>query len=420
MNILVSTRRLAANKALGALVLANGISAIGDWLYLTAIPVLVFRQTGDPALVGAAMAARLLPWFLLSIPAGVVADRVPRAALLLVAEASRATLMVLMTALLLLDAPLWIVFGLALAAVAAGTFAMPAQGSLIPDLARNDEELGFANVVSSTFDNLACVVGPAVAGLLIVLGGLEVAFAINGASFLVVVAVLIALVRLAPAPTKVVPIEPGLDLAGARRADSWSRIASDAIRPLTMDAAISFAAGATFLLPVLVAAGIRDGGDALIGALSTSAGLGGLVGAIAAGAFVNSRPRQGLAVGIVAAVGSLGVLAASTAPIIVAGSIASVSAAITQLDTLNMTILQQSTDSRRLGRTLGLLHTLASAWVMAGSIVAGIVAGALGAGPAILVCAAVVGIIGAVALNDRPARPTESSSVLVSPSTASS
>jgi hypothetical protein len=145
-----------------------------------------------------------------------------------------------------------------------------------------------------------------------------------------------------------------------------------------------------------------------------------LVGAIAAGAFVSNRARRGLAVGIVAAVGSLGVLAASAVPIIVAGSIAVVSAAITQLDTLNMTLLQQSTDSGRLGRTLGLLHTLAAAWVMAGSIVAGIVAGALGAGPAILVCAAVVGILGAVALTDRPARPAPSTSVLVSPSTASS
>ena len=419
MNPFISIRRLAANKALGALVLANGISAIGDWLYLTAIPILVFRQTGDPALVGAAMAARLLPWFILSIPAGVLADRVPRAPLLLLAEASRATLMVLMTALLLLEAPLWIVLGLALAAVAAGTFAMPAQGSLIPDLAHSDEELGLANVVSSTFDNLACVLGPALAGLLIVLGGLEVAFAINGVSFLVVVAVLIGLVRVAPTSAKAVPIGRDVHHIDEPHTDSWKRIARDALRPLTMDAAISFAAGATFILPVVVATQVPGGGEALIGILSISAGLGGVVGAIAAGAFVNRRARQGLIVGVVAMVASLGFLAVSTIPIILAGSIAIASAGITQLDTLNMTVLQRSIGSERLGRTLGLLHSLASAWVMAGSLVAGVLAAAVGAGPAILTCAAVVAILGVVALTDRPTRPRSSALSLVSPSTVS-
>ena len=47
MRIVASIRRLAANRALGALVLANGISAIGDWLYLTVVPVLVYRETEE-------------------------------------------------------------------------------------------------------------------------------------------------------------------------------------------------------------------------------------------------------------------------------------------------------------------------------------------------------------------------------------
>jgi len=166
MNVRAPARPLATNWPLSALVLANGISAIGDWLYLTAIPVLVYRETEDAALVGLAAAARLLPWLLLSLPAGAVADRVPGPRLLLAAESARASLMFAMTGLLLVGAPLWIVFGVALGAVAAGTFAMPAQGTLVPDLATNDAELGTANVLSSTFDNLACVVGPALAGML--------------------------------------------------------------------------------------------------------------------------------------------------------------------------------------------------------------------------------------------------------------
>lgn len=399
MNVAASTRRLAANPTLAALVLANGISAIGDWLYLTVIPVLVYRETEDPALVGLAAAARLLPWLVLSIPAGIVADRVSRCHLLLLAEASRATLMFLMTGLLLVGAPLWIAFGVALTAVAAGTFALPAQGTLIPDLARDGDELGTANVLSSTFDTIACIVGPALAGLLLVVGGLEVAFAINGLSFVVVVAVLTVLVRkAAPVPATDAPPRPDIEAQPVAATDGWSRIVRDAIRPLAMDAAISFAAGATIILPVLLAVALPGEGDALIGILSTSAGLGGLAGAVGAGAFVNGRPREGLVVGVVVAVGSLALLAASTAPLFVAASLAVVSAAIVQLDTLNMTDLQRSTDSARLGKTLGLLHTLAAAWVMAGSITVGIVANAVGAGFAILVCAAVVAALGGAAL----------------------
>ena len=397
MRIAASIRRLAANPALGALVLANGISAIGDWLYLTVVPVLVYRETEDPALVGLAAAARLLPWLLLSITAGIVADRVSRRHLLLVAEASRATLMFAMTGLVLLGAPLWTAFIVALAAVAAGTFAMPAQGSLIPDLARDDEELGTANVVSSTFDNIACIVGPAIAGLLIVIDGLEFAFLVNGLSFLVVVAVLTVVVRgsrATTAPTSAHDEVPDEQTVAA----GWIRIARDAMRPLAMDAAISFAAGATFILPVLLAVALQGDGDALVGILSASAGLGGLAGAVAAGAFVNGRGRQGLIVGVVLAVGSLGLLASSTVPLVVALAIAIVSAAIVQLDTLNMTQLQRSTDSTRLGRTLGLINTLAAAWIMAGSIVAGTLAHAFGVGAAIVVCAAVVALLGGGAL----------------------
>jgi Major Facilitator Superfamily. len=70
---------------------------------------------------------------------------------------------------------------------AAGTFSMPALGALAPELATNDEQLGHANAVRATLDSLAGVIGPAFAGILIVVGGLPIAFVLNGLSFAVVV-----------------------------------------------------------------------------------------------------------------------------------------------------------------------------------------------------------------------------------------
>ena len=217
-------RRLSANPPLAALVFANGTSAIGDWLYLTVIPVLVYRETHDPALVGLVAAGRLLPWLLLSMPAGALTDRVSSRRLLLVSESTRAILMFLMTGLLLVGAPLWVVLATALGAVAAGTFAMPAQGTLIPELARDDSELGTANVLSSTLDNLACVVGPAIAGLLMITGGLEVAIVLNGLSFVVVAAVLVGIVPSIgrqPCSSKL-PDQPS---SPRRRSQEWVQIA---------------------------------------------------------------------------------------------------------------------------------------------------------------------------------------------------
>jgi predicted MFS family arabinose efflux permease len=314
--------------------------------------------------------------------------------------------MFLMTGLLLIGAPLWTVFGVALGAVAAGTFAMPAQGTLVPDLATNDAELGTANVLSSTFDNLACVVGPALAGVLIVVGGLELAFALNGLSFLVVVAVLIGLVR--SAKTVSVSESTTSETADHPMAEGWASIARDAIRPLTMDAAISVAAGAMFILPVLIVAAQPGTDEALIGILSAAGGVGGVVGALAAGRFVNRRPRQGLIVGVGVAVTSLFVLAVNQSPLLAAAGVAVVSAAVVQLDTLNMTELQRSTPSGRLGRTLGLLHALAAGWIMAGSIVVGTLAQIFGVGAAVLVCAAFIALLGGAAL----ARPRRSAGVL--------
>ena len=60
--------------------------------------------------------------------------------------------------------------------------------------------------------------------------------------------------------------------------------------------------------------------------------------------------------------------------------------------------LQRSTPSGRLGRTLGLIHTLAAGWVMAGSVVMGALAQSLGLGAAILVCAAAMAVLGGAAL----------------------
>ena len=72
---IVSIKLLDEAPSLFSLVVVRGVSSVGDWLYLAALPILVYQATGDIALVGLVAAGRLLPWLIMSIPAGVVVDR---------------------------------------------------------------------------------------------------------------------------------------------------------------------------------------------------------------------------------------------------------------------------------------------------------------------------------------------------------
>ena len=92
-------RELLRNRPLSRLLVGEFISGIGDWLYIVAIFVVIYRDSGDAALVGAFGGIRLLPYVLLSVPAGILADRFDRRMVLLVSDLFRGALMVAMAVL---------------------------------------------------------------------------------------------------------------------------------------------------------------------------------------------------------------------------------------------------------------------------------------------------------------------------------
>ena len=69
---------LRRSPALARLLAGEFVSGIGDWLYLVAVLVVVYAESSSPALLGIVGAARILPYVLLSVPAGIVADRFDR------------------------------------------------------------------------------------------------------------------------------------------------------------------------------------------------------------------------------------------------------------------------------------------------------------------------------------------------------
>jgi MFS family permease len=81
------------NPALTRLLAGEFISGIGDWLYLVAILVVVYAESNSPVLLGIIGAARILPYVVLSVPAGIAADRFDRRTVLLVTDVARGLIM---------------------------------------------------------------------------------------------------------------------------------------------------------------------------------------------------------------------------------------------------------------------------------------------------------------------------------------
>src|SRR5438034_8451017 len=99
-------RRLLRNPALTRLFVGEFISAIGDWLYLVALLIVIYAESGDAVLLGVVGAARVVPYVILSVPAGIAADRYDRRMILLVSDLLRGGIMILLAVLVFSHGPL--------------------------------------------------------------------------------------------------------------------------------------------------------------------------------------------------------------------------------------------------------------------------------------------------------------------------
>jgi hypothetical protein len=86
-------RTVLRNRPLVRLLTGEFVSSIGDWLYLVAIMVVVWEATLSPTWLGVIGAVRVLPYVLLSLPAGFAADRFDRRWILIATDIARGAIM---------------------------------------------------------------------------------------------------------------------------------------------------------------------------------------------------------------------------------------------------------------------------------------------------------------------------------------
>ena len=158
-------------------------SMVALWAYGIAISVYAF-QVGGATLVGVAAVIRLVPAAFVAPFAATIADRYPLRLVLLSTDLVRAALIAAACAAVAADAPPALVFVIAGLNTVVSTVFEPAKNSLLPSLVERPEQLTAANTVLSTFESSSIFLGPAIGGLALALGSVQVAFALTGALLL--------------------------------------------------------------------------------------------------------------------------------------------------------------------------------------------------------------------------------------------
>jgi MFS family permease len=166
------------------------VSLFGTWMQSTALGFLVFDLTRSPAYLGLVGFATGVPTWLFMLYAGVIADRVSRRKLLLVTQVVMMALAFAIAGLTFLHwIKPWHVLVLAFLLGTANAFEAPARQSFILEMV-SVEDMTNAIALNSAMFNTAMAVGPMAGGLVYAFFGPAWCFAVNGLSFVAVIAAL--------------------------------------------------------------------------------------------------------------------------------------------------------------------------------------------------------------------------------------
>ena len=349
------------------------ISQVGDWLYNVALIVFVLEATGSAAWVAAAGIVRLLPYVLFGPIGGVIADRRPRKRTMIASDLIRAGVMAALTIVVWVSGPA--VLAIALAALAT-TFAVaytPCVSAAMPLLV-DEDDLSSANALLTTITNLSYAVGPAVGGVLLVLGSPGVAFAVNALTFLGSAVVTMRLrADLGPgAQPEPVQAEGSPSMReGIAQGLTALRSVPAAVTIVTALIVTSFLYGQEVVLYALVANERLGLGTDGVAFLYAAIGVGGIAAAGLARGLAD-RPRQGfiLAAAAICCGLPMMLLAVIDRPGIAYLVLAVEGVAMLVVDVLAVTSMQRILGNEVLGRAFGAIDSLSVAAMLAGSLVA--------------------------------------------------
>ncbi|HET7582166.1 MAG TPA: MFS transporter [Candidatus Limnocylindria bacterium] len=160
------------------------ISITGDWMLITGLPIEIYRLTGSTFALGGMAIAFMIPSITLGSIAGVFVDRWDRRRLMVAIDALMVITILPLMAIESLG--VWIAYVVLFAASCLDQLFSPAEEALLPNLLENeDDDLVTANALNGLNNHLARLIGPALGGIIVALGGIVAVTLIDAVSFLV-------------------------------------------------------------------------------------------------------------------------------------------------------------------------------------------------------------------------------------------
>jgi MFS family permease len=265
------------------------VSVSGTWMQNIATAWLVLELTHSPVAVGVLAAFQFLPYTVFGLFAGVLVDRMDVRKTIIATQVASMGFAFALAALTLAGVVnVWEVYLLTGLRGAVLVLDAPARQALTYQMVGR-EELPNAVALNSSLFNAARVVGPAIGGLVVAASGPGACFAINGLTFLAVLAGLLMM-----------RVDEFFPVDTTRRPDSLLGGTADALRyvrrtPLAATALVAVLLLSTFsfnfnvLLPVLARTTL-DSGPNVLGGITAAFGAGALLGAL----FAASMGRASL------------------------------------------------------------------------------------------------------------------------------
>ena len=365
----------------------QGTSLTGNWLGITALSWLGYELSGSAFILGLLLFSSQFPTFLLAPFAGVWSDRTNRRRLLFAANIACAAQGAALAALVLsghATVPALII--LATVRGVLNGFEFPTRQSFLIEMLEHRADLPNAIALNSSMFNVARLIGPSVAGFLIVAHGPGICFIVDALSYGPLLGSLAAM-RLGPQTSPRIPGHPLADL----RDGLHHVLARPALRHALLLVACTafFGFAATVLSPVLA----RDvfGGDArVLGKFYAATGGGALLSAL----FLGTRPsalglgswiRRGAVLIVAALLGC----ALSTSLWLAIACMMINGMGVVLVMAGNNTLIQSQVDDDKRGRIMG-LFVMCQGMFPFGSLAVGGLAQAAGPRTAIALCAAVM------------------------------
>ncbi len=361
------------------------VSVIGTWMQNAAQAWLVYDLTHSSLSLGIVGACGTLPLLLFSLPAGVIADRLPKRNIVLITQTVAMLQAFVLAALIYFHlVQVWHVMVLAALLGLVNALDMPTRQAMVVELTSKGDLLNAVSLNSSAF-NAGRVVGPAIGGVLIAEVGMAACFLINGISFAAII-VALALIRPRPAaePSKanmVTQIAAGI---------AWAK-GEPVVRSLLALTAIASIFGMSYmvLLPVF-AEEVFHAGPKGYGFLMSSHAVGALAAAVALSVFGDR-----LALGRPLTAGTflfpVALLAVSVAPLygLAIMSLFLVGLGMMLFNAVSNTILQMMPPDELRGRIMSIRALLFAGMMPLGSLQVGALGEWLGARSAVAIGGAV-------------------------------